>query len=197
MVPPYVQGWEKIWHYALRVIVGLILFYLIFPIIVIIPLSFNAEAYFTFTKKMLSFDLDGYSLKWYNDFFSSLNWQQAVKNSIIIAIFSTLLSTFFGTLAALGLSRSYLPFRSVLMAILISPMIVPLIISAAAMFLFIPSGAYKALMRGLSWRTPPWERLLSLLPSPQPWWALTIHWCGPPTVWGRHRQPLFSVLLCL
>lgn len=136
MVPPYVQGWEKIWHYALRVIVGLILFYLIFPIIVIIPLSFNAEAYFTFTKKMLSFDLDGYSLKWYNDFFSSLNWQQAVKNSIIIAIFSTLLSTFFGTLAALGLSRSYLPFRSVLMAILISPMIVPLIISAAAMFLF-------------------------------------------------------------
>ena len=58
-----------------------------FPIIVIIPLSFNAEAYFTFTKKMLSFDLDGYSLKWYNDFFSSLNWQQAVKIPLLSPYF--------------------------------------------------------------------------------------------------------------
>ena len=137
----------KIWHYALRVIVGLI-YFINFSDYCYHPFVFQRRSVFHFHKKMLSFDLDGYSLKWYNDFFSSLNWQQAVKNSIIIAIFSTLLSTFFGTLAALGLSRSYLPFRSVLMAILISPMIVPLIISAAAMFCFIPSGLTRHLCGG-------------------------------------------------
>ncbi len=136
MVPPYVQGWEKVWHYALRVLIGLILFYLIFPILVIIPLSFNALPFFTFTKEMLTFDPAGYSLQWYNDFFTNPNWQGAVKNSIIIGIISTFLATSLGTLAALGLSNSNLPFRPVFMAILISPMVVPLIISAASMFFF-------------------------------------------------------------
>ncbi|MCH9758889.1 MAG: ABC transporter permease [Proteobacteria bacterium] len=135
-MPQYIQGWEKIWHYALRVFVGLVLFYLVFPILVIIPLSFNASPFFTFTKEMLAFDPDGYSLEWYYDFFNDLNWQAAVKNSAIITVSATLLATFLGTLAALGLAKSYLPYRRVLMALLISPMIVPLIISAAAMYFF-------------------------------------------------------------
>ena len=70
------------------------------------------------------------------DFFSSLNWQGAVKNSFIIAIFATIISTTLGTIAALGLSRAEMPFKSLIMAILISPMIVPLIISAAGMYFF-------------------------------------------------------------
>ena len=135
-VPDYIRGWEKIWHYVLRIFVGLVLFYLIFPILVVIPLSFNALPYFVFTKEMLSLDPAGYSLQWYEDFFNDRNWQTAVYNSAIIAFFSTLLSTSLGTLAALGLSRPWLPFRGALMAALISPMIVPLIISAAAMFFF-------------------------------------------------------------
>lgn len=135
-VPQYIQGWEKAWHYVLRVLVGLVLFYLVFPILVIIPLSFNATPYFTFTKEMLALDPAGYSLKWYEDFFTDLNWQTAVYNSFIITLASTLLATTLGTLAALGLAKSYLPCRRALMALLISPMIVPLIISAAAMFFF-------------------------------------------------------------
>lgn len=135
-VPQYIQGWEKTWHYMLRVFVGLVLFFLVFPILVVIPLSFNATPYFTFTKEMLSLDAAGYSLKWYEDFFTDLNWQAAVKNSAIITLSSTVLATFLGTLAALGLSKSYLPFRRALMALLISPMIVPLIISATAMYFF-------------------------------------------------------------
>ena len=135
-VPQYIQGWEKAWHYVLRVFVGLVLFYLVFPILVIIPLSFNATPYFTFTKEMLALDPAGYSLKWYEDFFTDLNWRTAVKNSVIITTAATLLATTLGTLAALGLAKSYLPFRRALMALLISPMIVPLIISAAAMFFF-------------------------------------------------------------
>lgn len=135
-VPTYAGPLERTWYYTYRIICGLIFFFLIAPIIVIIPLSFNSVPYFTFTKEMLAFDPAGYSLKWYEDFFTNLNWQGAVKNSFIIAIFATLISTTLGTIAALGLSRSTMPFRSLIMGILISPMIVPLIISAAGMYFF-------------------------------------------------------------
>ena len=134
--PSYATPLEKVWHYAFLVICGLIFFFLIAPIIVIIPLSFNAVPFFTFTPEMLALDPAGYSTKWYEDFFTNLNWQGAVKNSFIIAFFATIISTTLGTIAALGLSRAEMPFKSVIMAILISPMIVPLIISAAGMYFF-------------------------------------------------------------
>ena len=133
---PYLSLSERIWYYAFRILCGAIFFFLVFPLVVIIPLSFNAVPFFTFTKEMLAFDPAGYSLKWYEDFFTNLNWQGAVQNSVIIAIFSTLISTTLGTLAALGLSRAQMPYRTLIMSILISPMIVPLIISAAGMFFF-------------------------------------------------------------
>jgi putative spermidine/putrescine transport system permease protein len=85
---------------------------------------------------MLSLDPAGYSTKWYAEFFTSLNWRDAVKNSVFIAFFSTILATTLGTIAALGLSRPQMPYKTVIMAILISPMIVPLIISAAGMYFF-------------------------------------------------------------
>ncbi|MDP0927045.1 ABC transporter permease [Paracoccus onubensis] len=155
-LPTYASPLERVWHYTYLVICGLIFFFLIAPIIVIIPLSFNAEPYFTFTEKMRSFDPDGYSLRWYNnlltfgmtsadgprdgrwwaDAWANAKWVQAAKNSIIIGFFSTLLATVLGTLAALGLSRPEMPFRRPIMAILISPMIVPLIITATGMFFF-------------------------------------------------------------
>lgn len=134
--PAHIRGWERVWHWTLRVFAGLVLFYLIFPIFVVVPLSFNALPYFVFTEEMLSFDPAGYSLRWYEDFFTDRNWRAAVKNSAIIAACSTALATALGVLASLGLARPYLPFRRALMAALISPMIVPLIISAAAMFFF-------------------------------------------------------------
>ena len=135
-IQPYDSPLEKIWHYVFLVICGLIFFFLIFPIIVIIPLSFNAEDFFTFTPKMLALDPSGYSFKHYQDFFTNPDWQQALWNSVIIAPMATLLATGFGTLAAIGLARSHVPFRGAIMAILISPMIVPLIISAAGMYFF-------------------------------------------------------------
>ena len=127
---------ERIWHYTFLTICVLIFGFLIIPILVIIPLSFNAQPYFSFTPEMLAFDPAGYSTKWYESFFNDSNWQAAVKNSIIIAIFSTIISTFLGTLAALGLSQKDFPFKTTVMGLLISPMIVPLIISAAGMFFF-------------------------------------------------------------
>jgi putative spermidine/putrescine transport system permease protein len=135
-LPPYLSIPERLWHYGFRILCGLIFFFLIFPLIVVVPLSFNSVPFFTFTKEMLALDPAGYSLKWYEDFFSNLNWQGAVRNSVIIAFFATMLSTTLGTLAALGLSRPTMPAKTLIMSLLISPMIVPLIISAAGMFFF-------------------------------------------------------------
>jgi putative spermidine/putrescine transport system permease protein len=135
-LPTYATTGQTIWYYAFRVICGLIFFFLIAPIIVIIPLSFNAQDFFTFTPEMLSFDPAGYSTKHYEDFFSSSDWQLALRNSLRIAPVATILSVSLGTLAAIGLSQSHVPFRRAIMAILISPMIVPLIISATGMYFF-------------------------------------------------------------
>ncbi len=138
-IPPYASPAERVWYYLFRVICALIFFFLLAPILVMIPLSFNAEPYFTFTSKMLSLDPDGYSLRWYQELFTSEQWMTSIRNSVIIGISATVIATFLGSLAALGLSRSEMPFKAAIMGILISPMIVPLIISAAGMFFFYSS----------------------------------------------------------
>ncbi len=136
-LPAYASTPQRVWHYTFRyVICAGIFFFLIAPILIIIPLSFNAQDFFTFTKKMLALDPEGYSLKHYRDFFTNPDWQNALRNSFMIAPAATILSTAFGTLAAIGLSQPHVPFRRAIMAMLISPMIVPLIISAAGMYFF-------------------------------------------------------------
>jgi putative spermidine/putrescine transport system permease protein len=133
---PYLTPGQVLWFYGFRVICGAIFLFLITPIIVVMPLSFNSQDFFTFTPEMLRFEAAGYSLKHYRDFFTSTEWQNALRNSLMIAPLATLLSVTFGTLAAIGLSSEHVPFRRSIMAILISPMIVPLIISAAGMYFF-------------------------------------------------------------
>lgn len=135
-LPPYLTSAQVLWHYTFVVICGAIFVFLITPILVVMPLSFNAQDFFTFTPEMLALDPAGYSLKHYRNFFGSSEWQQALWNSLTIAPVATLLSVSFGTLAAIGLSQPHVPFRRAIMAILISPMIVPLIISAAGMYFF-------------------------------------------------------------
>jgi len=135
-LPSYAGPGEKIWFYTYRTICVLIFLFLIFPILVIVPLSFNAQPYFTFTPEMLSLNPDGYALRWYEDLLGSDEWLFSIRNSFIIAISATILSTTLGTLAALGLSRREMPARAAITALLISPMIVPLIITAAALFSF-------------------------------------------------------------
>jgi len=155
-LPPYATTLEKVWHYTYLTICGLIFVFLMAPILVIIPLSFNAEPYFTFTKQMLNLNPDGYSLRWYDqiltfgmtapdaardsswwaDAWANAQWIHAAKNSIIIGVASTILATVLGTIAALGLSRPEMPFRRAIMGLLISPMIVPLIITATGLFFF-------------------------------------------------------------
>lgn len=138
-LPSYAGPLETLWYYLFRLLCVLIFVFLISPLVVIIPLSFNIEPYFSFTEGMLSLDPDAFSLRWYEEFMGSERWLGAIQNTVIVAICSTILSMILGTLAALGLSRSELPYKGVIMGLLISPMIVPLIISAAGMFFFYSS----------------------------------------------------------
>ena len=136
-------------------ICGLIFFFLIAPILTIIPLSFNAENFFTFTPGMLRLDPDAYGLDPLPRFFTNPSWQQALRNSVLIAPVATLIAVSLGTLAAIGLSQSHVPFRGVIMAILISPMIVPLIISAAGMYFFYSRIGLQGTYLAWCWPMPP------------------------------------------
>ena len=141
----------RIWHYTYLTFCGLVFFFLIAPLFVILPLSFNAEQYIHFSAKMLALDPEGFSLRWYEDMiFGTKNpWGLATKNSLIIAFFATIGSTILGTVAALGLSSRYMPYKAAFMALLISPMIVPLIISGTAIFFFMAKVGLAATHTGI------------------------------------------------
>ena len=113
--------------------------FLVAPILVIVPLSFNAEPYFTFTEGMLRLDPEAYSLRWYRQIVEDDAWTRALVNSLIVGVASTTLATALGTLASLGLSSAAMPGRRLAMGLLISPMVTPVIISAAGMFFFYSS----------------------------------------------------------
>jgi len=155
-LPAHASTVERVWHYVYLCICFAIFVFLIVPIIIIVPLSFNAEPYFTFTEGMLNFDPAAYSTRWYQDIFkngmvapdaplswawfsdawNNAQWIHATRNSFFIATLATVLATVLGTLAALGLSRPEMPARSLITGLLISPMIVPLVITATGMFFF-------------------------------------------------------------
>ncbi|MDA3887435.1 MAG: ABC transporter permease [Allgaiera sp.] len=135
-LPGYLSPAERGWFYVFRFYGLVVLFFLVVPLVVIVPLSFNATPYFTFTKGMLEFQPSAYSLKWYETFFTNSQWLLALKNSFIIAPIATLIATTLGTLAALGLTRPNMPFKTTITALLVLPMIVPLIITATALFFY-------------------------------------------------------------
>jgi putative spermidine/putrescine transport system permease protein len=117
------------WRATYWVLCTVVFVFLAAPILVIVPLSFNAGAFFTYP-------LAGVSLRWYREFLTGVQWQRAIENSLIVGIGATVVATSLGTLAALGLHRVRLPFRPAIVAILLSPMVVPVIITGVGMFYF-------------------------------------------------------------
>ena len=134
--PSYYSVWRKLGAWSLRVGAWMVLCFLILPILVIVPLSFNAEPFFSFTQGMLTLDPEAYSLRWYAAIVENENWMLAIQNSFLVGVFATLIATVLGTLAAVGLASPNMPFKRAIMALLLSPMIAPLIIIAAGMFFF-------------------------------------------------------------
>ncbi|MAJ22367.1 MAG: polyamine ABC transporter permease [Candidatus Pelagibacter sp. TMED64] len=145
-LPAYASTGQKVSYYTYLTYCGLVFFFLIAPIFIILPLSFSSSPFFEFTREFMNFESEAWSLRWYRQMVGisspgdttvvSNKWMLGTRNSFIIGISATFLATALGTVAALGLSRPNMPFKGVLMAILISPMIVPLIITSAGMFFF-------------------------------------------------------------
>lgn len=113
-----------LWAFSLAV-----LLFLVAPIIVIVPVSLNPDAFFTFPPT-------GISLRWYVDLLDNPRWTQAIGNSLLVAAATTVLATGLGTLAATGLSRREMPFRGLILGLLISPMVVPVVIVAVGLYFF-------------------------------------------------------------
>ena len=137
---------EKIWRYCYLTFCWFVFLFLIAPIIVIIPLSFNSEPYFTYP-------MAGFSMRWYEALLADdpqgILWRQAFGNSLIVGISATLLATALGTLAALGLNRVQFALKGLLLAVLISPLIVPIVITAVATFYFYAKVGLAATYLGL------------------------------------------------
>ena len=134
MIAAYASPLERVWYYAFRILCGLVLVFLMLPILVIAPLSFNADSF-------MLYPMSGFSLQWYEEFFTSPAWRQAFLNSCIVSPFATLLAMALGTPAAIGLTRIDFPGKALLTSILISPMVVPVVIVGVATYLvFAPAG---------------------------------------------------------
>lgn len=107
----------------------LIVLFLLAPILVPVPLSFNSEPFFTFP-------LAGLSLRWYHTVLGPGDWRAGLQHSLIIAAATTILATTLGTLAAVGLSNPRCPGRRLITVVLVSPLAVPVIITAVGAYLF-------------------------------------------------------------
>jgi len=138
--PAYVTPWGRIGRYAHVVISLLILLFLCLPVLVVMPLSFNSQPYFTYP-------IHEFSMRWYRDFFGSDEWMLALRNTMIVGTGSTLLATVLGISASLGLMHPKLKGKSLITGVLVSPMIVPLIITAVGVyFAFSPRGLTNSLL---------------------------------------------------
>ena len=141
-LPPHATSAQRASYYGLRIFCGLVFLFLVAPLIVVVPLSFNSEMFF-------SFPMPGFSLRWYEEFFTGLQWQLALKNSVVVAVSATLLATVLGTLASLGLVRARIPFKGLILAVLISPIVVPIVIAAVGTFYFYAKVGLASTLPGL------------------------------------------------
>jgi len=127
--PPYATLRDSLVWLALRAFCIAALVFLMAPVLVIVPLAFNADPYFTYP-------IHHYTAKWFREFFTDEVWRLSVRNSFVIALAATAIATTLGTLAALGLTHRNLPGRALLTAVLVSPMIVPIVIIAVGAYFF-------------------------------------------------------------
>ena len=148
-LPSYATPVQRTYYYGYLFFCFVVFFFLIAPLVAIIPISFSQSPFMLFTEGMLAWppEPEAWSLRWYRYMVGictdktlttpcSNRWMVGTVNSFFIGGISTFLATALGTLAALGLSRPHMPYKGLIMSILISPMIVPLIITAAGMFFF-------------------------------------------------------------
>ncbi len=107
--------------------VTLILFFLILPTLMVIPMSISETRYLVLPPK-------GFTLKWFLQFFTDPRWLGPTLLSLRVALFSAVLSVVLGTLASLALVRGRLPGKRVIYIMLMSPMMIPVIVIGFAAY---------------------------------------------------------------
>lgn len=115
--------------YVLTVLSGAILLFLCLPIAIVVPMSFSSA-------KSLQFPPPGFSLRWYEAFFSDSRWVDAGLTSLGLAFASSTIALVLGTLAAYALVRGNFIGKRLIESNFIAPMIIPPIITAVALFIF-------------------------------------------------------------
>jgi putative spermidine/putrescine transport system permease protein len=121
------DSWRQPRRILMAALGALTVLYLLAPTLVIVPMSFT-EA------RILSFPPEGFTLQWYQKMATDRQWSTGIVNSLQVATLTALLATVLGTLAALGLSRGRFYGRSLVNALVLSPLIVPVVVIAIGMF---------------------------------------------------------------
>lgn len=111
----------------LYLFVGLVIFFLIIPNFIVVPISFSSSS-------LLQFPPTGFSLKWYQRYWELPGWLDATVNSFIVGVLTALLSTLLGGLTAYGLVRGNLRSRRLVESLLMLPIIIPSLVTAIALF---------------------------------------------------------------
>ena len=118
---------ERVRDVGLRAFAVAILAFLVSPLFVVVPLSFNSEPFFTFP-------LAGISTQWYETLFRSDAWQGAARVSFVVALTVTALATTLGTLAAIGITITDFRLKPVVVGFFLSPLMVPHLIIGVGMY---------------------------------------------------------------
>ncbi|GLK71524.1 ABC transporter permease [Ancylobacter dichloromethanicus] len=126
----------------LRAFVGLILVWLLVPILIIVPMSFSGA-------RFLAFPPPFWSLRWYEAYFTSPAWMQATGVSLTVAVSSAIIATVMGTAAAYALNLRSSPLLRSLQVVLMLPLVVPIVITAVGVFLVYANIGLLATMTGL------------------------------------------------
>ena len=125
------QRWSR---RALVAFCTLVFAFLVLPTLAIVPLSLNSSGFLVFPN-------EGLSLRWYQALWTSPDWARAFRNSLAVAVATTLIATPVGALAAIGLARMQSRWKPVIIGLIATPMVVPVVVVAITFyFLFAPLG---------------------------------------------------------
>jgi putative spermidine/putrescine transport system permease protein len=118
---------EAAWRWLRIVISALLIVFLVAPMLIVVVISFSSAHF-------LMFPPPGWSLQWYRKLFGDPAWIESLTASVEIVVPTGLLAMTLGTAAALGLARSEIPGKKIITGLLMAPIVVPVIIIAAAIF---------------------------------------------------------------
>lgn len=139
---PYATVEDRFWYYLSRLVCIAVLAFLILPILVVAPISFTSG-------NLLAFPLPGFSLRWYASLIETPVWMTAAWNSLFIGIASSILAMLLGTLAALGLARANFALKPLVIGLIVSPILVPIVITAVGIYFAFAAAGLSGTYLGL------------------------------------------------